>query len=190
MPLIFHIGNALVNFVVMGLIFRELPMPTLQIQFGRTLRLAIAHRFISNLTVSAETPMGAGLFGCASETESGEVYIGNFIFENIQVSDFYPVGGAVGLQFMNCEVSDIALKGKKLSGSQGIDGARAGLNADGTTMSPIANCEAIGGSIIAEGNAIWGSGGGVYTDVVGDPACAVSVECQSEASIEAPSDAA
>ena len=57
-------------------------------------------------------------------------------------------------------------------------------------MSPIANCEAIGGSIIAEGNAIWGSGGGVYTDVVGDPACAVSVECQSEASIEAPSDAA
>lgn len=58
-------------------------------------------------------------------------------------------------------------------------------------MSPIANCEAIGGSIVAEGNAIWGSGGGVYTDVmVGDPACAVSVECQSEASIEALSDAA
>ena len=107
----------------------------------------------------------------------------------------------------------IALKGKKLSGSQGIDDARAGLNADGTTMSPIANCEAIGGSIVAEGNAIWGSGGGVYTDVVvgdpacavsvesqlitvwalpisTDPACAVSVECQSEASIEAPSDAA
>lgn len=68
---------------------------------------------ISNLTVSAETPMGAGLFGCASGTESGEAHIGNFTFENIQVSDFYPVGGAVGLQLMNCKVYDIALKGEK-----------------------------------------------------------------------------
>lgn len=139
---------------------------------------------ISNLTVSAEAPMGAGLFGCASGTESGEAYIGNFTLENIQVSGFYLVGGAVGLQFMNCKVSDITLKGEnKLSGSQGIGGvvgtafdlisnctataeitvvgdggACAGLIAGGTTMSPIANCEAIGGSIVAEGNAVWGIG--------------------------------
>ena len=139
---------------------------------------------ISKLTVSAEAPMGAGLFGCASGTESGEAYIGNFTLENIQVSGFYLVGGAVGLQFMNCKVSDIALKGEnKLSGSQGIGGvvgtafdlisnctataeitvvgdggACAGLIAGGTTMSPIANCEAIGGSIVAEGNAVWGIG--------------------------------
>ncbi|MDO4389462.1 MAG: GLUG motif-containing protein [Eubacteriales bacterium] len=139
---------------------------------------------ISNLTVSAEAPMGAGLFGCASGTESGEAYIGNFTLENIQVSGFYLVGGAVGLQFTNCKVSDITLQGEnKLSGSQGIGGvvgtafdlisnctataeitvvgdggACAGLIAGGTTMSPIANCEAIGGSIVAEGNAVWGIG--------------------------------
>ena len=139
---------------------------------------------ISNLTVSAASPMGAGLFGCASGTESEEAYIGNFTLENIDVSGFYLVGGAVGLQFMNCKVSDIVLKGEnRLSGSQGIggvvgtafdlisnctataeitvagdSGACAGLIAGGTTMSSIVNCEAIGGSIVAEGNAVWGIG--------------------------------
>ena len=139
---------------------------------------------ISNLTVSAASPMGAGLFGCASGTESEAAYIGNFTLENIDVSGFYLVGGAVGLQFMNCKVSDIVLKGEnRLSGSQGIGGvvgtafdlisnctataeitvagdggACAGLIAGGTTMSSIVNCEAIGGSIVAEGNAVWGIG--------------------------------
>lgn len=139
---------------------------------------------ISNLTVSAVSPMGAGLFGCASGTENGEAYIGNFTLENINVSGFYLVGGAVGLQFMNCKISDITLKGEnKLSGSQGIGGivgtafdlvsnctataditvvgdggACAGIVVGGTTMSSLENCNAIGGSIIAEGNAIWGIG--------------------------------
>ena len=139
---------------------------------------------ISNLTVSAASPMGAGLFGCASGTESGEAYIGNFTLENISVSGFYLVGGAVGLQFMNCKVSDITLKGEnKLRGSQGIGGivgtafdlisnctataditvagdggACAGLVAGGTTMSSLVNCAAIGGGIVAEGNVVWGIG--------------------------------
>ena len=139
---------------------------------------------ISNLTVSSASPMGAGLFGCASETENGEAYIGNFTLENIDVSGFYLVGGAVGLQFMNCKVSDITLKGEnKLSGSQGIGsivgtafdlisnctataditvagdgGACAGLIAGGTTMSSLANCAAVDGSITAEDNAVWGIG--------------------------------
>ena len=139
---------------------------------------------ISNLTISASSPMGAGLFGCASGTENADAYIGNFTLENINISGFYLVGGAVGLQFTNCKVSDIALKGENnLSGSQGIGGivgtafdlisnctataditvvgdggACAGLIAGGTTMSSIVNCEAIDGSIIAEGNAIWGIG--------------------------------
>lgn len=139
---------------------------------------------ISNLTVSAASPMGAGLFGCASGTENGEAYIGNFTLENVNVSGFYLVGGAVGLQFMNCKVSNIALNGEnKLSGSQGIGGivgtgfdlisnctataditivgdggACAGIIAGGTTMSSITNCEVFGGSIIAEGNATWGFG--------------------------------
>ena len=139
---------------------------------------------ISNLTVSSASPMGAGLFGCASGTEDSEAYIGNFTLENVNVAGFYLVGGAVGLQFMNCKVSDIALKGEnRLSGSQGIGGivgtafdlisnctataditvvgdggACASLIAGGTTMSSIENCEAIGGSIVAEGNAVWGIG--------------------------------
>ena len=100
------------------------------------------------------------------------------------MSGFYLVGGAVGLQFTNCKVSDIALKGEnRLSGSQGIGGivgtgfdlisnctataditvvgdggACAGLIAGGTTMSSLENCEAVGGSIIAEGNGVWGIG--------------------------------
>ena len=139
---------------------------------------------ISNLTVEGAAPMGAGLFGCASGTEQGEAYIGSFTLENVNVSGFYLVGGAVGLQFMGCKVSDIALVGKnKLTGMQGIggivgtgfdlisgcsataditamgdDGACAGLIAGGTTMSSIENCRAIGGSITAEGNAVWGFG--------------------------------
>ena len=139
---------------------------------------------ISNLTVAAAVPMGAGLFGCASGTENGSAFIGNFTLENIDVSGFYLVGGAVGLQFMNCKVSGITLKGEnKLSGAQGIggivgtgfdlisdctataditvmgdDGACAGLIAGGTTMSSIANCTAESGSITAGGNAVWGIG--------------------------------
>ena len=100
------------------------------------------------------------------------------------MTGFYLVGGAVGLQFMGCKVSGITLKGEnKLSGAQSIggivgtgfdlisgcaataditvlgdDGACAGLIAGGTTMSSIADCEAIGGSITAEGNATWGFG--------------------------------
>lgn len=140
--------------------------------------------------------MRAGLFGCASGTENGEAYIGNFTLENIDVSGFYLVGGAVGLQFMNCKVSDITLQGKnRLSGSQGIGGivgtafdllsnctataditvagdggACAGLVSGGTTMSSIVNCQAVGGSIITEGNAIWGIGA-----VCGAPWCAAEI---------------
>ena len=139
---------------------------------------------ISNLTVSGEAPMGAGLFGCASGTESGAAFIGHFTLKDVNVSGFYLVGGAVGLQFMNCPVSDIHLVGNnRLSGMQGIggivgtgfdlisdcsataeitvlgdDGACAGLIAGGTTMSSIKNCEVIDGSITAEGNATWGFG--------------------------------
>ncbi len=139
---------------------------------------------ISNLTVNSNAPIGAGLFGCASGTERGEAYIGNFTLENVNVSGYYLVGGAVGLQFMGCKVSDITLAGEnKLTGMQGIggivgtgldlisncsatadiivlgdDGACAGLIAGGTTMSSIENCRAIGGSITAEGNATWAFG--------------------------------
>ncbi len=139
---------------------------------------------ISNLTVSAESPMGAGLFGCASGTENGAASIGHFTLKDVNISGVYLVGGAVGLQFMNCPVSDIHLVGNNhLTGMQGIggivgtgfdlisdcsataeitvlgdDGACAGLIAGGTTMSPIKNCEVIGGSITAEGNETWAFG--------------------------------
>lgn len=139
---------------------------------------------ISNLTVSSDAPMGAGLFGCAAGTENGAAYIRNFTLKNVNVSGFYLVGGAVGLQFMNCPVSDIHLVGENtLTGMQGIggivgtgfdlisncsatadiivqgdDGACAGLIAGGTTMSSVKNCEVTGGEIIAEGNATWGFG--------------------------------
>ena len=139
---------------------------------------------ISNLTVASALPMGAGLFGCASGTERGEACIGNFTLENVNVTGYYLVGGAVGLQFMNCKVSGITLQGEnKLTGMQGIggivgtgfdlisdctataditvtgdDGACAGLIAGGTTMSSIVNCRVSGGSITAEGNATWGFG--------------------------------
>ena len=120
---------------------------------------------ISNLTVSSDAPMGAGLFGCAAGTENGAAYIRNFTLKNVNVSGFYLVGGAVGLQFMNCPVSDIHLVGENtLTGMQGIggivgtgfdlisncsatadivvqgdDGACAGLIAGGTTMSSVKN---------------------------------------------------
>ena len=139
---------------------------------------------ISNLTVSSDAPMGAGLFGCAAGTENGAAYIRNFTLKNVNVSGFYLVGGAVGLQFMNCPVSDIHLVGENtLTGMQGIggivgtgfdlisncsatadivvqgdDGACAGLIAGGTTMSSVKNCEVTEGKIIAEGNATWGFG--------------------------------
>ena len=139
---------------------------------------------ISNLTVSSDAPMGAGLFGCAAGTENGAAYIRNFTLKNVNVSGFYLVGGAVGLQFMNCPVSDIHLVGENtLTGMQGIggivgtgfdlisncsatadivvqgdDGACAGLIAGGTTMSSVKNCEVTDGKISAEGNATWGFG--------------------------------
>ena len=139
---------------------------------------------ISNLKVSSEAPMGAGLFGCASGTESGAASIGHFTLKDVNVSGFYLVGGAVGLQFMSCSVTDIHLVGENhLTGMQGIggivgtgfdlisdcsvtaditvsgdDGACAGLIAGGTTMSSIKNCEVTGGSITANGNATWGFG--------------------------------
>lgn len=139
---------------------------------------------ISNLTVEASAPMGAGLFGCASGTEEGEAYIGDFTLENVKVSGGYLVGGAVGLQFMNCKVSKVDVTGENLlTGMQGIggvvgtgfdlisdctaeadilvlgdDGACAGIVAGGTTMSPMENCAALGGSITAEGNGTWGFG--------------------------------
>ena len=139
---------------------------------------------ISNLNIDAPMSMGVGLFGCIAGTETGNAYVGNFTLENVNVSGLYLVGGAVGLQFMNSPVSNIHLIGdNKLSGSQGIggivgtgfdlisdctataditaigdDGACAGLIAGGTTMSSIADCEVIGGSITAEGNASWGFG--------------------------------
>ena len=139
---------------------------------------------ISNLKVSCEAPMGAGLFGCASGTESGAASIGHFTLKDVNVSGFYLVGGAVGLQFMSCSVTDIHLVGENhLTGMQGIggivgtgfdlisdcsataditvsgdDGACAGLIAGGTTMSSIKNCEVTGGSITADGNATWGFG--------------------------------
>ena len=98
--------------------------------------------------------------------------------------NLYLVGGAVGLQFMNCPVSKIKLIGNNnFTGMQGIggivgtgfdlisdcsataditvmgdDGACAGIIAGGTTMSSIKNCEVVGGSITAEGNATWGFG--------------------------------
>jgi len=139
---------------------------------------------ISNLTVSCEAPMGAGLFGCASGTESGAASIGHFTLKDVNVSGFYLVGGAVGLQFMSCSVTDIHLVGENhLTGMQGIggivgtgfdlisdcsvtaditvsgdDGACAGVIAGGTTMSSIKNCEVTGGNITADGNATWGFG--------------------------------
>ena len=139
---------------------------------------------ISNLTAASENPMGAGLFGCASGTDERAACIRNFVLENVNVSGGYLVGGAVGLQFMNCSVSDITLTGTNtLTGMQGIggvvgtgfdlienctataditvlgdDGACAGIIAGGTTMSSVKNCRAVDGSITAEGNATWGFG--------------------------------
>ena len=139
---------------------------------------------ISNMTIDAPMSMGAGLFGCTAGTENGNAFVGNFTLENVNVTGFYLVGGAVGLQFMNSPVSNIHLIGENsLSGAQGIggivgtgfdlisdctataditaigdDGACGGLIAGGTTMSSILNCEAIGGSITAEGNSDWGFG--------------------------------
>ncbi len=139
---------------------------------------------ISNLNIDAPMSMGVGLFGCTTGTENGNAYVGNFTLENVTVTGFYLVGGAVGLQFMNSPVSNISLIGENhLSGMQGIggivgtgfdlisdctataditaigdDGACGGLIAGGTTMSSIVNCEAIGGSITAEGNSTWGFG--------------------------------
>ena len=139
---------------------------------------------ISNLKIASEMPMGVGLFGCVTGSENGNSYIKDFNLENIDVSGFYLVGAAVGLQFMNCPVSGINLIGDNhLSGAQGIggivgtgfdtisectaiadiivigdDGACAGLIAGGTTMSSIVNCKAASGSITAEGNFCWGIG--------------------------------
>ena len=139
---------------------------------------------ISNLTVICSSPIGAGLFGCASGTEKSESCISDFTLENVNVTGGYLVGGVVGLQFMGCKVSGITLAGEnKLTGMQGIggivgtgfdlisdcsataditatgtEGACAGLIAGGTTMSSIANCRVIGGSITAEGDAAWGFG--------------------------------
>ncbi|MBR7020953.1 MAG: hypothetical protein IKI15_07855 [Lachnospiraceae bacterium] len=139
---------------------------------------------ISNLTVSGEIPMGAGLFGCTTGTENGAAFVGHFTLKDVNVSGYYLVGGAVGLQFMNCPVTDVHLVGtNKLSGMQGIggivgtgfdlisdcsataditvmgdDGACAGLIAGGTTMSSIKDCEVTDGSITAAGNATWGFG--------------------------------
>ena len=139
---------------------------------------------ISNLTISGEAPMGVGLFGCAAGAENGASFIGHFTLQNVTVSGMYLVGGAVGLQFMNCPVSDVHLVGENdLRGMQGIggivgtgfdlisdcsataditvlgdDGACAGLIAGGTTMSSIRSCTVTGGSITAEGNKTWGFG--------------------------------
>jgi len=64
------------------------------------------------------------------------------------------IGGIVGTGFdliSGCSATaDIT--------AMGDDGACAGLIAGGTTMSSIENCQAIGGSITAEGNATWGFG--------------------------------
>ena len=139
---------------------------------------------ISNLTITGEAPMGVGLFGCAAGTENGAAFIGHFTLKNVAVSGMYLVGGAVGLQFMNCPVFDVQLVGENhLTGMQGIggivgtgfdlisdcgataditalgdDGACAGLIAGGTTMSSIKNCSVTGGSITAEGSGTWGFG--------------------------------
>ncbi len=139
---------------------------------------------ISNLTIVSDAPMGVGLFGCTTGTEEAASSIGHFTLKNVNVSGFYLVGGAVGLQFMGCQVSDILLEGNnKLNGAQGIggivgtgfdlisgcsataditvsgdDGACAGLIAGGTTMSSIKDCEVKGGSITASGNSTWGFG--------------------------------
>ena len=43
---------------------------------------------ISNMKVSAASPMGAGLFGCATGTENGEAYIGNFTLEILMFQVF------------------------------------------------------------------------------------------------------
>ena len=112
---------------------------------------------ISNLSVSCEAPMGAGLFGCAAGTENGAAYIRTFTLKNVNVSGFYLVGGAVGLQFMNCPVSDIHLVGENtLTGMQGIGGIV------GTGFDLISNCSATA-DIIVQGD---------------DGACAVSVDCE------------
>ncbi len=139
---------------------------------------------ISHLTVSGEAPMGVGLFGCAAGSDTGAAYIGHFTLKDVYVSGTYLVGGAVGLQFMNCPVADIHLVGENhITGMQGIGGiagtgfdlisdcsataditvsgdggACAGLIAGGTTMSSIRNCVATGGSITADGNGTWGFG--------------------------------
>jgi hypothetical protein len=99
---------------------------------------------ISNLTISCEAPMGAGLFGCASGTESNAASIGHFTLKDVNVSGFYLVGGAVGLQFMNCPVSDIHLEGdNKLTGIQGIGGIV------GTGFDLISDCSATADVIVS-----------------------------------------
>ena len=88
--------------------------------------------------------MGAGLFGCASGTESNAASIGHFTLKDVNVSGFYLVGGAVGLQFMNCPVSDIHLEGdNKLTGMQGIGGIV------GTGFDLISDCSATADVIVS-----------------------------------------
>ena len=139
---------------------------------------------ISNLTVNDPNGMAVGLFGCAAGNEE-PACIRNFTLENVNVTGYYLVGGAVGLQFMNCPVSDINLIGEnQLTGLQGIggivgtgfdtisnctataditalgdDGACAGIIAGGGTFNSFLNCKVLGGTITAEGNATWAFGG-------------------------------
>lgn len=60
----------------------EIPHP----DFAFTGRFDGNGHTISNLTITSAPMMGAGLFGCASGTEQGEGYIGNFTLENVNVT--------------------------------------------------------------------------------------------------------
>ncbi|MDO5549906.1 MAG: GLUG motif-containing protein [Lachnospiraceae bacterium] len=140
---------------------------------------------IKNVNVNAPQSMAAGLFGCVMGTDDKAAYIRNLTVENVNVNGAFLVGGVVGLQFMNCTVEEISLRGKNVvQGMQGVGGivgtsfdwirncdavaditvlgeggACAGIIAGGTTFSSISGCTAEGGSISAADNGIWGIGG-------------------------------
>lgn len=87
----------------------------------------------------------------------------------MNVSGGYLVGGAVGLQFMNCSVSDIVLTGTNtLAGMQGIGGLVGfGSSYDETAPAQITGCKVEDVEIAVSDS----------TESVGDPASAVSIDC-------------
>jgi hypothetical protein len=103
---------------------------------------------ISNVTISAPTGMGVGLFGCVAGT--GGV-VKNLVVENVTVSGMMLVGGIIGYGAIGITVDHITL--------QGTNSISASLMAGGIVgggFGPITNCEATATITAADDNAVVG----------------------------------